>query len=162
MSDKGSRLIPKFWENIEEDIEKIEEELPPDRKIEELTRVNFDLIRFLVISNDALLRLVFQVVPPSKENLIKFLQYNKELIDNVERSDIREEIKNNMISGLKNNLKGLLEAILRTNFLSFDEMVDVFLMDVGRDLARELVSPNLIAELWGLSALQKFNEIIKK
>jgi len=162
MSDKRSRLIPKFWENIEEDIEKIEEELPPDRKIEELTRVNFDLIRFLVISNDALLRLVFQVVPPSKENLIKFLQYNKELIDNVERSDIREEIKNNMISGLKNNLKGLLEAILRTNFLSFDEMVDVFLMDVGRDLARELVSPNLIAELWGLSALQKFNEIIKK
>ena len=160
MSDKRSRLVPKFWENIEEDIEKIEEE--PARKIEELTRVNFDLIRFLVISNDALLRLVFQVVPPSKENLIKFLQYNKELIDNVERSDIREEIKNNMISGLKNNLKGLLEAILRTNFLSFDEMVDVFLMDVGRDLARELVSPNLIAELWGLSALQKFNEIIKK
>jgi len=162
MSDKGSRLIPKFWENIEEDIEKIEEELPPDRKIEELTRVNFDLIRFLVISNDALLRLVFQVMPLSKENLIKFLQYNKELIDNVERSDIGEEIKNNMILGLKNNLKGLLEAILRTNLISFDEMVDVFLMDVGRDLTRELVSPNLIAELWGLSALQKFNEILKK
>jgi len=160
MSDKGSRLIPKFWENIEEDIEKIEEE--PDRKIEELTRVNFDLIRFLVISNDALLRLVFQVIPPSKENFIKFLQYDKELIDNVERSDIREEIKNNMILGLKNNLKGLLEAILRTNLLSFDEMVEVFLMDVGRDLTRELVSPKLIAELWGSPALQKFNEIIKK
>jgi len=71
MSDKGSRLIPKFWENIEEDIEKIEEELPPDRKIEELTRVNFDLIRFLVISNDALLRLVFQVMPLSKETMLK-------------------------------------------------------------------------------------------
>jgi len=66
-----------------------------------------------------------------------------------------------MILGLKNNLKGLLEAILRTNLISFDEMVDVFLMDVGRDLTRELVSPNLIAELWGLSALQRFNEIIK-
>ena len=159
MSDRGSRLIPKFWENIEEDLEKIGGE--PDRKIEELTRVNFDLIRFLVISNDALLRLVFQVIPPSKENLIKFLRYNKELIDNVKRSDIREEIKNNMILGLKNNLKGLLEAFLRTNLVSFDEMVDVFLMEVGRDLTRELVSPNLIAELWGLPALQKFNEIIK-
>lgn len=162
MSDKGSRLIPKFWENIEEDIEKIGDELAPDRKMEELTRVNFDLIRFLVISNDALLRLVFQVTPPSKENLIKFLRYNKELIDHVEKSDIREEIKKNMVLGLKNNLKGLLEAILRTNLVSFDEMVDVFLTDVGRDLTRELVPPNLIAELWGLSALQKFNEIIKK
>jgi len=159
MSDKGPRLIPKFLEDIEEDLEKIEG--APDRKIEELTRVNFDLIRFLVISNDALLRLVFQVIPPSKENLIKFLRYNKELIDNVKRSDIREEIKNNMILGLKNNLKGLLEAILKSNLLSFDEMVDVFLMEVGRDLTRELVSPNLIAELWGLPALQKFNEIIK-
>jgi len=160
MSDKGSRLIPKFWEDIEGDIEKIERE--SERKMEELTRVNFDLIRFLAISNDALLRLVFQVTPPSKENFIKFLQYNRELIDNVEKSDIREEIKNNMIIGLKNNLKGLLEAILRTNLISFDEMMDVFLMDVGRDLTRELVSPNLILELWGFSALQKFNEIIKK
>ncbi|MEM2935912.1 MAG: hypothetical protein QW231_01900 [Candidatus Bathyarchaeia archaeon] len=160
MSDKGPRLIPKFWEDIEEDIEKIRGE--PDRKIEELTRVNFDLIRFLVISNDALLRLVFQVMPPSKENFVKFLQYNKELIDHVERSDIREEIKSNMILGLKNNLKGLLEAILKTKFLSFEEMADVFLMDMGRELTRELVSPNLIAELWGSSALQKFNEIIKK
>jgi len=160
MSDKGSRLVPKFWEDIEGDIEKIERE--SERKMEELTRVNFDLIRFLAISNDALLRLVFQVTPPSKENFIKFLQYNRELIDNVEKSDIREEIKNNMIVGLKNNLKGLLEAILRTNLISFDEMMDVFLMDVGRDLTRELVSSNLIAELWGFSALQKFNEIIKK
>jgi len=160
MSDKESRLIPKFWENIEEDLEKIEE--GPDRKIEELTRVNFDLIRFLVISNDALLRLVFQVMPPSKENFIKFLQYDRELIDNVEKSDIRKEIKSNMILGLKNNLKGLLEAILKTNLLSFDEMVDVLLMDVGRDLTSELVSPSLIAEVWGLPALKKFNEIIKK
>ena len=160
MSDKESRLIPKFWENIEEDIGKIEEE--PDRKTEELTRVNFDLIRFLVISNDALLRLVFQVMHPSKENFIKFLHYDKELIDHVERSDIREEIKSNMILGLKNNLKGLLEAILKTNLLSFDEMVDVLLMDVGRDLTSELVSPSLIAEVWGLPALKKFNEIIKK
>ncbi len=160
MSDKGSKLIPKFWENIEEDLEKIG--IEPDRKMEELTRVNFDLIRFLVISNDALLRLVFHVTPPSKENFIRFLQYNKELIDHVEKSDIRREIKNNMILGLKNNLKGLLEAILRTKILSFDEMSDVFLMDLGQDLTRELVSPNLIAELWGSSALQKFNEIIKK
>lgn len=68
------------------------------------------------------------------------------------------------MSELKNNLRIRIEKTLKDmhRLVSFDEMMDTFLEGLGRKLVREMISSDLASELYGLSALEKFNTIIKK
>ena len=78
---------------------------------------------------------------------------------------IEEGLKTNLITSTTEisriSMKEVLNGLSSLKF-SFDETMDVLLRGLGRDLVKELVSPGLIAELWGFSALEKFNKTVQE
>lgn len=146
---------PKYIRKLEEDIENLRRE----------TKTEMESLRKQVASEFMLFYQFFRAVvnfissttPRTKEKVIAEFRFMREFHQAIMQWGPEEEMK----SEITNDFKALLVDTLRSGAsIPFDDMVDVLLRGLGRDLTSEWISKNLIAELWGAKALERFNEML--
>lgn len=149
---------PKYIRKLEEDMENLRQDV--NKKIKDLRKETSDFFQVSMTIAEALSHLIMSTMPNTRENLIATFRYPAEIVKEIKKLPIKEKMKTNILSSLERHLKGRMEQNLR-NF-SFDEAMDLLLRGFGKDLTKKLVSPDLIAEIWGFSALEKFNKFMEE
>ena len=157
MSEKAPKYISKLEEHIDQSVENLRRET--NEKIESLQKYVGSTLKFSYALFSAVTRFMSSTTPRTKETVIAEYRFVREFYEALMEWSPEEKIK----SELTPLFKDLLTDILRgTGVIPFDEMVDVLLRGLGRDLTRKLVSSNIIAEVWGAKALERFKGMLSE
>ena len=150
-----SEEAPKYIRKLEEDIDNLRRET--NEKIEVLgKRVGSTFILFYNIFN-AVVKFISSITPRTKATVIAEYRFVREFYEILMEWSPEDKLRLKFTSSLKDLLTDILRGASR---IPFDDMLDVLLRGLGVDLTREFVSPDIIAEVWGAKALEKFKEMI--
>ena len=152
----------KWIRKLEEDIDDLRRET--DRKIETLRKMNLDGFAITMMLTDALHALIMDVAP-SEKGILAQLRFIKEITDETKKLDIEEGLKTYLITSTAEISRSTMEMALRSLAsmkFPFNKMMDLLLRGLGRDLVKQLVSPDLIAELWGFPSVETFKKTISE
>jgi len=146
---------------LEEEIERVRRE--SDEKIGQLKKGIASIFAFYYDLLGATLEFISSTTPRTRESVIaeyRFVRAFYKASMKLAHELADEETRSKMITSVKDVLKNVLKGA--SSVLSFDEMIDVLLRGLGKELTRELVPPDLIAELWGVNAYERFKKIISE
>ena len=154
LSEKGPNFVIR---KLEEDIDNLRRET--NEKIEGLEK-HFGLAIMAVFKLfRAMANFLSSTTPNTKETAIANFQFMRDCYLGLAKLAIEEEMKRDLITDFKEVLTNVLRGSDR---IPFDDMIDLLLRGLGMDLTREWVSPNVIAEVWGAKALEKFKEMLSE
>lgn len=151
LSDKE----PKYIHVLEKDIERLRTET--NQEMEELRNRIESTFELFYTMFSAFADFVTSTTPKTKATVIAEYRFVRKLYHGLTELSPEEKIKAKLTTSFKDVITNVLR---RASAIPFDEMIDILLRGLGIELTRKFVSPHLIAEVWGVRALEKFKEVI--
>lgn len=150
-----SEEAPKYIRKLEEDIDNLRRET--NERIEFLGERIGSTLWLLYRIFCAVVNFMSSTMPRTKETVIAEYRFLREFYQIFMEWSPEEKIRSEFNTSFKDQLTKILRG---AGVITFDDMIDVLLRGLGRDLTRKLVSPDTIAEVWGAKALERFKEML--
>lgn len=101
-----------------------------------------------------------------REDIEKSYKMLMRVVESIEELDsLVAEVLNNMIQGFINtNFVAVIEVVLaiaRELNMEFKDLALVYINSLGKEMAKEVIDPNLIARYYGEEAAQEWEKIIQ-
>lgn len=154
-----SEETPKYIHKLEEDIENLRTET--NAKIENLTKIVASVLDICLSLIGKVADYTSSVSPKTQVNTLAKYLFLREVYRLFAEWEFSKE--KNMQSTIDASFKQALSNELKMSAaVPFDNIIDVLLRGLGTDMVRKFVSPDLIAEIWGAQALERFKKMLSE
>jgi len=142
---------------LEQDIENLRSET--NEKMESLKKHFGSAIIAVFVLFKATVHFVTSTTSHTMETAIAILHFMKDCYLGLAKLATEEEMKGDLSTDFKEVLTNMLRE---SASIPFDDMIDLLLRGLGMDLTKKWVSPNVIADIWGANALEKFKKMLSE